>query len=385
MRSPPSPRIVKVASSATRSGGRWFVGSATHTFPPTVPRFRTCTSAIVAATSPRIGRATSTSEEATSCAYVTIAPISSRPSDEKPIVRSSSRSARSTSTSGAAARAFITFTIVCPPARALAPACRREKRDRLLHGRRARVSDLTQEHAGDSTQRRCRMSSDSRLIAVARRWRPSTQSSSAPESTPSRARRCSPRPAGTSACSSARRRSAAASGPSTDLTAPGFTHEVLASWHPLWTGSPAYAELKDDLDRRGVEYLNTELPTASTFPDGSTALLSTSLEENVAELERHAAGRRRGLGGHVRELHEGRRPVVRRPRDRALVAGRPRPRPAGASPLRPPRPARLRGDRPHDGAATGSATRSSRTRRTGCSRPGCCTRGSAPTRRRPAS
>jgi phytoene dehydrogenase-like protein len=77
---------------------------------------------------------------------------------------------------------------------------------------------------------------------------------------------------------------------STDLTRPGFTHEVLASWHPLWTGSPAYAELKGDLDRRGVEYLNTELPTASTFPDGSTAVLSTSLEENVAELDRHAAG-----------------------------------------------------------------------------------------------
>jgi phytoene dehydrogenase-like protein len=77
---------------------------------------------------------------------------------------------------------------------------------------------------------------------------------------------------------------------STDLTAPGFTHEVLASWHPLFTGSPAYAELKPDLDRRGLEYLNTDLPTGSTFPDGSSAILSTSLAENVAELDRHAAG-----------------------------------------------------------------------------------------------
>jgi phytoene dehydrogenase-like protein len=75
---------------------------------------------------------------------------------------------------------------------------------------------------------------------------------------------------------------------SSDLTAPGFTHEVLASWHPLFTGSAAYAELKDDLDRRGVEYLNTELPTGSAFPDGSTVFLSTSLEGNVAELSRHA-------------------------------------------------------------------------------------------------
>ena len=76
---------------------------------------------------------------------------------------------------------------------------------------------------------------------------------------------------------------------STDLTAPGFTHEVLASWHPLFTGSPAYAELKPDLDRGGLVYLNTELPTGSAYPDGSAAFLTTSLEDNVAELARHAA------------------------------------------------------------------------------------------------
>jgi phytoene dehydrogenase-like protein len=75
---------------------------------------------------------------------------------------------------------------------------------------------------------------------------------------------------------------------SSDLTAPGFTHELLASWHPLFTGSAAYAELKDELGRRGVEYLNTELPTASAFPDGSAAFLTTSLEGNVAELGRFA-------------------------------------------------------------------------------------------------
>ena len=75
---------------------------------------------------------------------------------------------------------------------------------------------------------------------------------------------------------------------SRDLTATGFTHEVLASWHPLFTGSAAYAELKDELDRRGVEYLNTELPTASAFPDGSSIFLATSLEANIAELARFA-------------------------------------------------------------------------------------------------
>jgi phytoene dehydrogenase-like protein len=74
------------------------------------------------------------------------------------------------------------------------------------------------------------------------------------------------------------------------LTAPGYVHELMASWHPLFTGSAAYAELSGELERRGVEYLNTDLPTGSAFPDGSAAFVSTSLERNVEELDAHAAG-----------------------------------------------------------------------------------------------
>ena len=77
MRSPSVLRIVNDAPSATSSGGKWFVGSLTQTLPPIVPRLRIWTSAIVAATSARIGRATSTSDDAISWVFVTIAPISS--------------------------------------------------------------------------------------------------------------------------------------------------------------------------------------------------------------------------------------------------------------------------------------------------------------------
>lgn len=77
---------------------------------------------------------------------------------------------------------------------------------------------------------------------------------------------------------------------STDLTLPGFTHEVLASWHPLFTGSAAYGELKDELDRRGVVYVNTDLPTGTAFPDGSAAFIGDSLEANTAEFDRLAPG-----------------------------------------------------------------------------------------------
>ena len=61
----------------------------------------------------------------------------------------------------------------------------------------------------------------------------------------------------------------------------GFLHEVYSSWHPLFAGSAAYAELKDDLDARGLEYLNTELVTATLFPDGKSVFLTTSHEQNV--------------------------------------------------------------------------------------------------------
>jgi phytoene dehydrogenase-like protein len=69
-----------------------------------------------------------------------------------------------------------------------------------------------------------------------------------------------------------------------EITEPGFVHEVFAAWHPLFTGSAAYAELKDDLEVRGLEYLNTALPTATLFPDGESVFLTTSHDENVAAL-----------------------------------------------------------------------------------------------------
>jgi len=75
-----------------------------------------------------------------------------------------------------------------------------------------------------------------------------------------------------------------------EITRPGFVHEVFASWHPLFVGSAAYAELQDELGGRGLEYLNTELATASLFPDGSSAFLTTSHETNADGFERAASG-----------------------------------------------------------------------------------------------
>ena len=75
-----------------------------------------------------------------------------------------------------------------------------------------------------------------------------------------------------------------------ELTEPGFRHDVFSAWHPLWVGGAAHAELGDELAARGLEYLNTELPTGTAFPDGSAAFLLRTAEGNAHELGGEWAG-----------------------------------------------------------------------------------------------
>lgn len=69
-----------------------------------------------------------------------------------------------------------------------------------------------------------------------------------------------------------------------ELTEPGFHHDVFSAWHPLWVGGAAHAELGAELAARGLEYLNTELPTATAFPDGAAAFLLRTADGNAQEL-----------------------------------------------------------------------------------------------------
>jgi len=69
-----------------------------------------------------------------------------------------------------------------------------------------------------------------------------------------------------------------------ELTKPGYLHDVFSAWHPLWVGGAAHAELGDELAARGLEYLNTDLPTATAFPDGSSAFLLRDAVGNAREL-----------------------------------------------------------------------------------------------------
>jgi phytoene dehydrogenase-like protein len=69
-----------------------------------------------------------------------------------------------------------------------------------------------------------------------------------------------------------------------ELTEPGFHHDVFSAWHPLWVGGAGHAQLGEDLAARGLEYLNTDLPTATAYPDGEAAFLLRSAEGNAREL-----------------------------------------------------------------------------------------------------
>src|SRR3954452_7410635 len=69
-----------------------------------------------------------------------------------------------------------------------------------------------------------------------------------------------------------------------EVNEPGVAHDVFSAWHPLWVGGAAHAQLGDDLAARGLEYLNTELPTATAFPDGSAAFLLRETDGNAGQL-----------------------------------------------------------------------------------------------------
>ncbi|HEX3686267.1 MAG TPA: NAD(P)/FAD-dependent oxidoreductase [Gaiellaceae bacterium] len=69
-----------------------------------------------------------------------------------------------------------------------------------------------------------------------------------------------------------------------ELTEPGYLHDVFSAWHPLWVGGAAHAELGNELAQRGLEYLNTDYPTATLTPEGEATFLLRSTDANAAEL-----------------------------------------------------------------------------------------------------
>jgi phytoene dehydrogenase-like protein len=75
-----------------------------------------------------------------------------------------------------------------------------------------------------------------------------------------------------------------------EITAPGFVHDVMATTFILFVLSPAYAELRPELEKRGLAFAHTPTPLATLLPDGRYATLSMDRKANVAAFDKLAAG-----------------------------------------------------------------------------------------------
>ncbi|HZV09548.1 MAG TPA: NAD(P)/FAD-dependent oxidoreductase, partial [Novosphingobium sp.] len=75
-----------------------------------------------------------------------------------------------------------------------------------------------------------------------------------------------------------------------EITLPGYVHDMLSGFHPLFVSSPAYAALGADLHARGLAYSNAALPTGVLLPDGRWTVMARDRAANIARFEALAPG-----------------------------------------------------------------------------------------------
>ena len=160
-----------------------------------------------------------------------------------------------------------------------------------------------------------------------------------------------------------------------EITEPGFRHDVFSAWHPLWVGGPVHAQLGGTSPATGSSTSTPSYPTATAFPDGD--------ERVPAAHGRRERGRARTGVGAVCSTRSSRTPTSRSAilgtelwsRHGAALGAE------GGAPARPRRRARLRRAAARLGARLARVDVRVDARRTACSRRGCCTPASGPTRR----
>ena len=68
----------------------------------------------------------------------------------------------------------------------------------------------------------------------------------------------------------------------TELTLPGFLHDICSAIHPLAVASPFFETLP--LSEHGLEYIFPSIAAAHPFDDGTAAAIKTSIAETAALL-----------------------------------------------------------------------------------------------------
>ena len=70
---------------------------------------------------------------------------------------------------------------------------------------------------------------------------------------------------------------------SSELTLPGFIHDICSAIHPLGIGSPFFRSLP--LDKHGLEWIQPQAPLAHPFDDGPAAVLERSIDATGRTLD----------------------------------------------------------------------------------------------------
>lgn len=67
-------------------------------------------------------------------------------------------------------------------------------------------------------------------------------------------------------------------------TAPGFTFDLMSTSHVQFVTSPAYRELREELEAAGLEYCTNRYPVGGMLPDGRSLILGTDHQQNLESI-----------------------------------------------------------------------------------------------------
>jgi len=73
-----------------------------------------------------------------------------------------------------------------------------------------------------------------------------------------------------------------------EVTLPGFHHDLFATNLSLFAGGGVMALLKEDLIRNGLEFIPSDKPYCSVFPDGKSIGITMDRENNIRTLQKKA-------------------------------------------------------------------------------------------------
>jgi phytoene dehydrogenase-like protein len=82
----------------------------------------------------------------------------------------------------------------------------------------------------------------------------------------------------------------------------GYTHDIMSSWYPLFVGSPAYAEMKDDLHAAGLEFVQTGYTTGVVTPDGRSLAFRQDIADTAVRLDTISQGDGAAFAAAARRL-----------------------------------------------------------------------------------